>query len=76
MRTDLTPSPYTVSHVSCTSSPYHENMDAAWPITWPKVAEERHIFDPNGDVLLIFERRSKSYEAEYVEEGNMDRPAL
>jgi len=30
-------------------------MDAPWPRRWPEVAE-LHVFDPAGDVLLIFDR--------------------
>lgn len=30
-------------------------MDASWPLTWPEPAE-LHIFDPAGDVLLIYDR--------------------
>ncbi|OBT60451.1 hypothetical protein VE03_10100 [Pseudogymnoascus sp. 23342-1-I1] len=31
-------------------------MDAAWPQNWPTQADELHIFDPNGDVLLLLNR--------------------
>ncbi|CZR67620.1 uncharacterized protein PAC_17519 [Phialocephala subalpina] len=44
-------------------------MDAAWPPTWPKIAEELYIFDPRGDVLLILERRPEKDMAEYVDEA-------
>jgi len=27
-------------------------MDTNWPLSWPTTADELHIFDPNGDVLL------------------------
>jgi hypothetical protein len=30
-------------------------MDAPWPRTWPEMAV-LHVFDPEGDVLLILER--------------------
>lgn len=30
-------------------------MDVPWPRTWPEMAE-LHVFDPEGDVLLILER--------------------
>lgn len=30
-------------------------MDALWPRTWPEMAE-LHVFDPEGDVLLILDR--------------------
>lgn len=33
-------------------------MDAPWPRTWPEMAE-LHVFDPEGDVLLILERPPK-----------------
>jgi hypothetical protein len=29
-------------------------MDAPWPRTWPEMAE-LHVFDPEGDVLLILD---------------------
>jgi hypothetical protein len=50
-------------------------MDAAWPPTWPKIAEELYIFDPRGDVLLILERRLEKDMAEYVDEGKIDKPS-
>ncbi|KFZ16545.1 hypothetical protein V502_05040 [Pseudogymnoascus sp. VKM F-4520 (FW-2644)] len=31
-------------------------MDAAWPPNWPTQADELHIFDPKGDVLLLLNR--------------------
>jgi len=33
-------------------------MDAPWPRTWPEKAE-LHVFDPEGDVLLILDRYPK-----------------
>jgi hypothetical protein len=42
-------------------------MDTAWPLTWPKKAEELHVFDPKGDVLLVLKRRSKKDMADYID---------
>lgn len=33
------------------------NMDTSWPPNWPMQAGELHIFDPQGDVLLILGRQ-------------------
>lgn len=33
-------------------------MGSVWPATWPPAAEELHIFDPKGDVLLVLLRHS------------------
>lgn len=42
-------------------------MDAPWPRTWPKMAE-LHVFDPEGDVLLILERYQEDDLAASVDE--------
>ncbi|RDW58687.1 hypothetical protein BP6252_13163 [Coleophoma cylindrospora] len=47
---------------------YTGKIDMAWPPTWPEKSEELHILDPNGDVLLIFERRPEIDVAEYLDE--------
>lgn len=48
---------------------YHEDMDAPWPRTWPEMAE-LHVFDPEGDVLLILERYQ---EDDLVESVNAEK---
>ncbi|KAL5321431.1 hypothetical protein ACEPPN_009389 [Leptodophora sp. 'Broadleaf-Isolate-01'] len=40
-------------------------MDVLWHRTWPEIAE-LHVFDPEGDVLLIFER---------FQEDDLEEPA-
>jgi hypothetical protein len=45
-------------------------MDASWPRTWPEVAE-LHVFDPEGDVLLILDRCLK--EDGLVESVNKEK---
>ena len=47
-------------------------MDATWPPTWPKMAEELHVFDPKGDVLLILGRRPEQDLDNFVEEENIE----
>jgi hypothetical protein len=42
-------------------------MDAAWPQDWPTQAEELHIFDPKGDVLLILSRRLEEDMTEKID---------
>jgi hypothetical protein len=42
-------------------------MDAPWPRTWPEMAE-LHVFDPEGDVLLILERYQEDDLVESVDE--------
>lgn len=49
-------------------------MNAAWPPIWPKIAEKLYIFDPRGDVLLILERRPEEDMAEYIDEGEIEKP--
>ncbi|KAF8862923.1 hypothetical protein BDZ45DRAFT_722895 [Acephala macrosclerotiorum] len=47
-------------------------MDAPWPRTWPEKTE-LHVFDPEGDVLLILERSLKENDlVEYVNEGKSE----
>jgi hypothetical protein len=48
-------------------------MDAPWPPTWPKMAEELHVFDPKGDVLLILGRRPEQDLVNFVEEHSSSR---
>lgn len=44
-------------------------MDKPWPRNWPEKAE-LHIFDPEGDVLLVLERQLKEDDlVEPVDEG-------
>ncbi|KAH7413256.1 hypothetical protein BKA64DRAFT_719186 [Cadophora sp. MPI-SDFR-AT-0126] len=42
---------------------FYEDMDAPWHQTWPEMGE-LHVFDPEGDVLLILER----YQEDDLEE--------
>jgi hypothetical protein len=51
-------------------------MDAPWPATWPKMAEELHVFDPRGDVLLILERRPEQDLVEVVDDVTVDEVAV
>jgi hypothetical protein len=47
-------------------------MDAPWPRTWPEKAE-LHVFDPEGDVLLVLERHLKEDDVvESVDEGKSE----
>jgi hypothetical protein len=47
-------------------------MDAPWPRTWPEMAE-LHVFDPEGDVLLILDRCLKEDAlVESVDEGKRE----
>jgi hypothetical protein len=47
-------------------------MDTPWPPTWPKMAEELHVFDPKGDVLLILGRRPEQGPVEVVDEVTVE----
>lgn len=54
-----------------------EILDPTWPETWPRTADEIHIFDVHGDVLLKFVRPPEADEesdGSSVEEG--DRPQV
>jgi hypothetical protein len=54
-----------------------ETPDPTWPQTWPRTADEIHVFDIQGDVLLKLVRHPEAdEESDTSSISNEDRPQV